>query len=238
MNTLVLFDIDGTLLNTSGAGRRSFVEALRRVFHFRDGLDDVRFAGATDLDLVEKIARRNGREPTADEVRAFFDLLPVLLRDELRMEPPHVYPGVRELLRALSARPEITLGLVTGNIESCAWAKLEACGIHEHFELGAFGHEHADRREIARLACARAERNGPFAHRVLIGDTPSDVAAARAIGATAVAVATGDYEAAALAAAGAHRVWIDLSDTDAVIAHLQEASASGAASTSRASSNG
>jgi phosphoglycolate phosphatase-like HAD superfamily hydrolase len=225
VKTLVLFDIDGTLLDTRGAGRRSFVEALRRVFPFRDGLEDLRFAGATDLDLVEKIARRNGHMPAAEELRAFFNLLPDLLREELRVEPPHVYPGVRELLAALSARAETTIGLVTGNIEACAWIKLEACGIRGHFELGAFGHEHADRREIARLACTRAEREGPFSRRILIGDTPSDVIAARAIGATAIAVATGGYDVAALAAAGAQRVWTDLSDTASVLAHLDDAAA-------------
>jgi phosphoglycolate phosphatase-like HAD superfamily hydrolase len=220
VKTLVLFDIDGTLLDTRGAGRRSFVEALRKVFLFREGLDDVRFAGSTDLDLVQKIARRNGHTPASEEVQAFFELLPVLLREELKNEPPYVYPGVRELLIALSTRAETTLGLVTGNIEACAWIKLEACGIHGHFELGAFGHEHADRREIARLACVRAERVGPFSRRILIGDTPSDVIAARAIGAKAFAVATGEFDAAALTAAGAQHVWTDLSDTASVLAQL------------------
>lgn len=208
--TLVLFDIDGTLLDTRGAGRRSFARAIRHVFGGDDDLMDIVFAGATDLDLFEKIALRKGRVATGGERRDFFGILPGLLRDELKGEAPHLHPGVIELLNDLSGRPQITLGLVTGNIESCARIKLEACGIHQHFVLGAFGHEHADRREIARLARQRAEERGTFDHCALIGDTPSDVIAAREIGAISIAVATGGYSTGQLAEAGAQYVWTNL----------------------------
>lgn len=208
--TLVLFDIDGTLLDTRGAGRRSFARAVRQIFGGNDDLMDITFAGATDLDLFEKIARRKGHEATAEERRVFFDILPGLLREELQTEGPHVYPGVIELLTELSGHSQVTLGLVTGNIESCARIKLEACGIHQHFVLGAFGHEHADRREIARLARQRAETHGAFKQCALIGDTPSDIAAARAIGAVSIAVATGGFSVEQLNAAGAMIVWTNL----------------------------
>lgn len=217
---LVLFDIDGTLLDTRGAGKRAFVAALQRVFPFRDGLEDIRFAGATDLDLLEKLARRNRHELTPDNRDAFFAALPQELTRELEAEPPHVYPGVRELLLALDALPDAVLGLVTGNIEACAWAKLAACGIDGHFVLGAFGHEHANRRELARLARERAESHGPFSRCTLIGDTPSDIDAAHYIGARAVAVATGVFSADSLRQAGADVVWNDLSDTSAVLASI------------------
>lgn len=221
---LVLFDIDGTLLDTSGAGRRSFALALEEAFGWGADAQSISFAGATDLDLLERIAARHDTKLTSAQVEDFFARLPVTLRAALAEEPPHVYPGVRELLAALSRAAHVRLGLVTGNIERCAWVKLEACGLHDHFTLGAFGHEHADRREIARLARTRAAQSLPagtvFRACHLIGDTPSDIAAAHAIGASALAVATGHFDEARLRAAGANHVLGSLQDTAAVLAHL------------------
>lgn len=215
--TLILFDIDGTLLDTSGAGRRAFAQALDTAFGWRGDADSISFAGATDLDLLLRIAERRGRALSPGDVEGFFALLPATLQTALATEPPHVYPGVRDLLHALSGRADARLGLVTGNIESCAWVKLQACGLHEHFVLGAYGHEHADRRDIARLAVERLSGQLPigqsFARRFLIGDTPSDIAAGLAISAGAIAVATGSFSEERLRTAGATHVVSDLSDT-------------------------
>lgn len=212
---LALLDIDGTLLDTRGAGRAAFARTVRAVFGWADDLSWVSFAGATDLDVLRRIGERHGRSFDAEETDRFFERLAFELEAALQAAPPAVFPGVRELLAALSAFPEALLGLVTGNTEACARIKLRHAGLHGHFMLGAFGHEHGDRVEIARLALRRAERHargGRLDPVVLIGDTPSDIAAARAIGARAVAVATGAYGAAALRAAGADLVVETLAD--------------------------
>lgn len=212
---LALLDIDGTLLDTRGAGRASFARALRAVFGWTDDLSWLSFAGATDLDVLRRIGERHGRSFAAEETDLFFERLASELDALLQTAPPAVFPGVRELLTAFGGIPGSILGLVTGNTEACARIKLRHAGLHGHFVLGAFGHEHGDRVEIARLAFRRAERHargGRLEPVVLIGDTPADIAAARAIGARAVAVATGAYGVAALRAAGADLVVETLGD--------------------------
>lgn len=219
--TLVLFDIDGTLLDTHGAGKSAFIRALEAVFGWKDDIRYIRFAGATDLDVLRQVARRHGRELQDREIDAFFDRLPAELEQTTRSATLTLYPGVRELLAALSCRDDAVVGLVTGNIEACARIKLDCFNLHGHFELGAFGHEHGDRREIARLAVRRADghsRGGAcIARRALIGDTPSDIEAAHAIAATAIAVATGVHPAVELRAAGADHVVDSLGDTGAIL---------------------
>ncbi len=222
--TLILFDIDGTLLDTSGAGRRSFALALESAFGWDAEAHSISFAGATDLDVVARIAERRGCRLSPHQVEDFFARLPDTLRNALQREPPRVYPDVQALLENLSARDEVNLGLVTGNIESCAWVKLESCNLHGHFTLGAFGHEHGDRREIARLALHRAHQRLPpgrtYRACFLIGDTSSDIRAAHAIGATALAVATGSYDATSLREAGADAVLTSLEPTEHLLALL------------------
>lgn len=222
--TLVLFDIDGTLLDTHGAGRRSFARAITAVFGWQDDLGYIQFAGATDLDVLARIAARHGVALAREQEQAFLAHLPRELERTLRDTTPTPYPGVRDLLGALAADPRALLGIVTGNIESCARIKLESIGLHDHFVLGAFGHEHAERSEIARLAAQRAAASLPPGQRVaasfLVGDTPSDIAAARAIGAASIAVATGTHTRAQLHDAGADHVLDDLGDTPALLALL------------------
>jgi len=216
---LALLDIDGTLLDTRGAGRAAFIRALRIVFGWNDEIAYINFAGATDLDVLRRVCERHGATPDAEAVERFFRQLAIELEAGLTARPPVVFPGVREFLRALTADPDILVGLVTGNTGACARIKLRHAGLHGRFALGAFGHEHADRAEIARLALRRAERRarGRILHPVvLIGDTPADLAAARAIGARALAVATGRHDAAALRAVGADLVVETLGDPAAL----------------------
>ncbi|MBU0678775.1 MAG: HAD family hydrolase [Verrucomicrobia bacterium] len=213
--TLVLFDIDGTLVNMCGAGREAFARALKSVFGTDEGLENISFSGATDLIVLESILKQQGVKLTRDKEEQFWRELASHLEQTAQEKEPIIYPGVRELLHTLGAREDVILGLVTGNIEECARIKLERFGLHNHFVLGAFGHEHADRAEIAILARQRAllKLNGEPRASYLIGDTPSDIHAARAIGAKSIAVATGTYSEPDLLAAGADYVLTDLTDT-------------------------
>ncbi|MBU1694612.1 MAG: HAD hydrolase-like protein [Verrucomicrobia bacterium] len=217
----VLFDIDGTLLDTRGAGQRSFVRALETVFGWRDDIAYVSFAGNTDLNVLQQVMAAHGRELNETDRRTFFARLPEELERAAEGVELILFPGVRELLEALSAAPRALLGLVTGNIEACARIKLRHCELHGHFVLGAFGDEHADRERIAHLALQRLhEALAPGARLsacYLVGDTPFDITAASSIGAVSVAVATGKFDAAALRQAGADHVLTDLSDTAAVL---------------------
>ena len=218
--TLVLFDIDGTLLDVHGAGRRAFAQAIEPVFGWKDNCEYVRFAGSTDLDILRQIAERHGHAPSRAEIDAFFERLAVELEKNMATATLTLYPGVRELLATLSDDPRALVGLLTGNIEAGAHIKLKHFDLHGHFVLGAFGHEHGDRCEIARLACQRAEQHAGgkrITARYVIGDTPNDIAAARAISAVCIAVATGKFSAQTLLDSGADHAVEDLSDTRHVL---------------------
>ncbi len=218
---VVFFDIDGTMLDTRHSGRSAFSEALQRAFGWADGIEYIDFTGATDLDVIARIFANYGREPRDEDIELFFDILPAELELKCRSKPPIVLPGVLELLSVLGGRDDTILGLITGNIENCARIKLACAGVEHPFELGAFGHEHADRIDIARLAMKRAEKMIPAGGRIeriyIIGDSPSDMQAAKAIGATAAGVATGKPSQEELYAAGADVVLKDLSDLDQVL---------------------
>lgn len=221
--TVVLLDIDGTLLHVHGAGRQSFIRALESAFGIKDDIAYINFSGATDLDVLHRILARHGHDASPTGIARFFERLAIELEETISGAEVTVYPGVRELVAALAADPRVIVGLVTGNVEACARIKLRAAGLDRHVTLGAFGHEHADRREIARLALDRIRRRaGPDATlRVfLIGDTPSDIEAARGIGATSIAVATGHHPTEELRRRGADHARADLSDLAAVLGLL------------------
>jgi phosphoglycolate phosphatase len=225
--TAVLFDIDGTLLDMRGAGRAAFIQALKSVFGWQDDIGYINFAGNTDLNVLQQVMEHHGQSLTQDDCRRFFGQFPLELSRAAVGSELILYPGVRQLLETLSADDSIVLGLVTGNIASCARIKLEQFNLHHHFVLGAFGDEHAHRNDIARLALRRVEESLPPGQQIkgafLIGDTPYDIAAAKSIGATAVAVATGRFTTEALLAAGADIALADLSDTAGVLAVLDPA---------------
>jgi len=214
--SLVLFDIDGTLLDMHGAGSKAFVLALEEAFGIKDDIPYISFSGATDLDVLDQIFAHHNRELTDADADRFLEVLPGKLLETVQHAEPTVFPGAIELVEQLSAHPEVAIGIVTGNIESCARIKLKCAGFHGHFELGAFGHEHRDRREIARFAMERAQVHLPkgkyFTRKFLIGDTPSDIMAAHFIGATSIGVATGHHTIEMLTDAEAGHVLTTLED--------------------------
>lgn len=223
---LVLFDIDGTILLTAGAGRRAVLRAVGEVLPLTDAAHTVRFDGKTDPLIVMELLAAAGH-PTPEDRRLVDELCHryvAYLEEELQA-PTHgttVLPGIVELLAALHEHPEVMLGLLTGNVERGARLKLTSGGIdHSRFVVGAYGSDAYFRPELPAIAARRAE---PFLGRVpsgpdvvIIGDTPADVTCGTGIGARAVAVATGSYDTATLHEAGAAAVFADLSDTGRVV---------------------
>jgi phosphoglycolate phosphatase-like HAD superfamily hydrolase len=225
---LVLFDIDGTLVWTDGAGRRAIHHALAEVFG-STGPADYRFDGKTDPQIVRDMMRFVGHEDDHIDahMQAVFDRYVERLRLELSAPGyrPRVMPGVFELLDSLEARRDVVLGLLTGNLAEGARAKLESVGIDPNrFSVGAFGSDHEQRPSLPDVARKRFRDylgvDVPGSDCVIIGDTPADVTCGRAIGARAIGVATGRYAADELRRHGAAAVFDDLSDTQAVVAEV------------------
>jgi phosphoglycolate phosphatase-like HAD superfamily hydrolase len=228
---IALFDIDGTILWSKGAGRRAMERALDAIAGSR-GAADHRYDGKTDRQIVREAMRHAGFSD--GDIDAAMERVIARYLTELAVELDRadhgvqVLPGVREVLDALESRDDVVLGLLTGNVVDGAERKLRAVGIDfARFAVGAFGsdgeHRH-DLPEIAReRASARAGRTIGGECCVIIGDTPSDVACGRSIGARAIAVATGHFDVPSLRACEPHAVFADLTDTAAVVRAIVDA---------------
>lgn len=213
---LLLFDIDGTLLRTNGVGRRAVEKALSDALGFPITTDGVTFSGRTDPQIIRDVLTRSGAEARWLEdgfvqcMRAF----ETVMEQTLLPETVRALPGAIEAVEELSLTPRYQLALLTGNLRPMAYRKLAAIRIDHHFPFGAFGCDHEDRNRLPAVAAARARRHlgRPLDPRdvVVIGDTPRDIECARAFGAHALAVATGNYSREALAGCGADRVLDDL----------------------------
>jgi phosphoglycolate phosphatase-like HAD superfamily hydrolase len=207
---LVLFDIDGTLIHSGGAGVRGMAAAVAALHTHPGALADVPVAGRTDRAIVRDVLARIGLPDTEDQVAALRDAYLRELPNALAQPPEGTFgvlPGVPEALDALSTDDRFTVGLLTGNFATGARIKLEFFGLWQRFALGAYGDRHVNRRDLVPLAVAESREAGwPPAAVVVIGDTPLDVDCALAHGAIAVGVATGHTTPAELADAGAHLV--------------------------------
>jgi phosphoglycolate phosphatase-like HAD superfamily hydrolase len=220
MRSAILFDIDGTLLYARGVGRIAFGNAFLAAYGqpYPD-IAGLCFIGATDSNVVRTMAAACGIASTPAREEHFYLRLARDIDAALSQNKPHLYPGVPELIARLSQHGH-TLGIITGNVRATAWSKLRHAGLDHAFAFGAYGDDHHDRAAITRIAISRAPAD--TAVKMLIGDTPLDVQAAKANGLVAVAVATGWVTAEALAAAGADTVVPDFSDTDACVAQLEK----------------
>ena len=226
---LVLFDIDGTLLGTDGAGRRAIHRALLDEAGTAGPIETYRFDGKTDPQIVRDLLALAGHPAAADPVRidAVCRRYVDHLRDELARptQSTKLMPGTRELLDALAlleGEGRALVGLLTGNVAPGAALKLRSGGLDPaRFRVGAYGSDSAHRPDLPAVAAERAAaltgRRFAGADVVVVGDTPDDVACARPIAARCVAVATGSYDVAALRVAGAACVFETLTETAAVL---------------------
>lgn len=222
---LVLFDIDGTLLRTDGAGRRAMEDAMRDVFgHTGDAT--YRYDGKTDMQIAREQMRWAGVDDATISARMTDVLASYVQRldTELTRDAAAAYlcAGIPALLDALDEHSHATLGLLTGNIEHGARRKLNAVGVSfDRFRVNAFGSDHELRPELPRVAQQRAEAFFgapiPGSQMVIIGDTPADIHCGKSLGVRAIGVATGRFSVDELAAHEPAAVFATLEDTARVV---------------------
>lgn len=204
---LLLFDIDGTLVDTGGKGMTALRKTAIEVFGNEGPPLDL--AGSTDLGILENLHAHFGTAPCAERTHRFFETYHVHLEDSLASNPAEgrVLDGVVDLLQDIAGAPHAKPALLTGNTMQGAWIKLRHYRLDHHFAFGAYGSDRADRNLLGRIALERAlahtgQAYGPE-RTLVIGDTPKDIACAHAVGAKCLAVATGRFSKDQLAEAGA-----------------------------------
>ena len=216
---VALFDIDGTLVLTGGAGARAMFHAFERVFGPRDTQIEVPFAGRTDTWIIGQLARRHGFSCDPATLTRFREIYLAHLVEELQRPGPRkcILPGVRAVLDRLQVRSDVHLGLLTGNFRDGARLKLEYFDLWRYFPSGAFAEDAEDRNSLFGHAVARLDLAVAPEEVVIIGDTPLDIEVARSAGARSLAVATGTYDEAALLSAGADVVLANLEDVEGAL---------------------
>ncbi len=218
---LLLFDIDGTLITSGGAGESALRDAMKTRFGIDEDLGGILLAGATDKKIAVAMLEKNRLAPTPENITALLDEYLAHLETRMPRHDGRVLPGMIELLEVLAKREEAVLALLTGNVVRGAEIKLTHYGVWHHFEFGAFADDHHDRNELGKFARARAhDRHGiefPPERIFVIGDTPRDIECGRAIGAKTVAIATGHYSFEELAEHTPDFLFQDFSETDCVV---------------------
>lgn len=223
MRRLVLFDIDGTLLNAGGAGKRAVKDALHAVYGETGQVERYNMAGRTDPQILREVLGQAGLDRARIDagMDAFWDVYVRVLRETLDPASVRALPGAAALVDRVEAEDDTVLGLLTGNVLEGARIKVDAAGLgFDRFQVGAYGSDDGDRAELPAIAVRRAkERTGvEFARKqiVIIGDTPFDISCGEALGVRTIATATGTYSQDELAACNPDHLFADLTDTEAV----------------------
>jgi phosphoglycolate phosphatase len=216
-NTLLLFDIDGTLLRAENAAHLAIDRSFQDIFGNDRATKDISFFGRTDPELFQDAAVKIlGRRMDNEEYTALVKLYLTFLPEELERCTFHLMPGVEELLLELSAREEVLLGLQTGNLEPSAYMKLKRGNIDHFFHFGGFGSDSGERTELVRKAIQRSRKhnggNIPGENIFVIGDSPHDIVAGKNCGVNTIAVGTGKGDKATLLASGPTLMLADLND--------------------------
>ena len=221
---LVLFDIDGTLITSGGAGEKALIEAMKSRFGVEEDFSGITLAGATDASIAVRLLEKHGLKATADHVQALLEAYLGHLTHHMPLHSGRVLPGILALLEALKVRSDACVGLLTGNVERGAEIKLRHYGVWEYFAFGAFADDHHDRNELGKFAKERAflvaGHDFPPERIYVLGDTPRDIECGRAIRAKTVAIATGQYSLEELERHAPDFLFADLSDTRAVLSAL------------------
>ena len=219
---LLLFDIDGTLLRTDGAGTRAANRAFEKIYGVKDAMTKIDAAGKTDPIILKEIFQNEfQRDYAQEEAQELYKHYVPYLEEETQNSETVVMPGIPKLLESLSPRDDMVLGVATGNIEKGAWIKLRSGGLDRHFHFGGYGSDSHSREHLILKAYERAQNHVGHSieikKRFVIGDTPYDINHGRAAGAITVAVATGGYSRVDLEEHNPDYLFDDLSDLDMVV---------------------
>jgi len=212
---LVLFDIDGTLIDSGGAGVRALDLAMKELFAVENAFQGISMAGKTDTQIIREGLVKHDLS-TDRTIDAVINAYLRYLAQEINNDRKHVKPGIYEILVELQTLSNVGMELLTGNLEKGARIKLEPFGLNEYFPSGAFGSDDENRNNLLPFAVKRFEnifqKKIEMGECIIVGDTPRDVECAHIYGAICIGVATGPYSYDVLVEAGADHVLKDLTD--------------------------
>jgi len=219
VKTLLLWDIDGTLIDSGGAGERALRLALEREFNIEDDLAWLEYFGRTDVWIARAILFKHFGATTSDEIQRFLNAYLAALTGEMQNPHARVLPGVLAIIDKISHRSDIAQGLLTGNLRRGAEIKLRRLDLWQPFPFGAFADDAEHRNELGPHALSRAAAHHGIifspANVFVIGDTPHDIACGKAIGVNTIAVATGRYSSGELRSHNPTIVLENFADSDA-----------------------